>query len=132
METCSEISTCATAETTSSTSSWMNPPPPALPSARCSLRYAEFVYGSSTASVNKFPCESFNSERTSDVICPAVLYALDPTTGMENPFVLKEVEEVKEVKEVKDSENTEVRLDFAPSDPLPPLSHLHPLLPFLG
>src|SRR5713101_1275212 len=107
----------------------MNPPPPALPSARCSLRYAEFAYGSSTVSVNRFPCESFSSERTSEVSWPAVLYALDPTTGMENPFVLKEVEEVKEVKEVKDSEYTEVRFDFAPSDPLP---HLHHLLPFLG
>src|SRR5580692_212077 len=64
----------------------MNPPPPALPSARCSLRYAELAYGSSTVSVNKLPCASFNSERTSEVICPAELYALDPTTGMEVPL----------------------------------------------
>src|SRR5258707_3708087 len=48
----------------------------------CVLRYAEFAYGSSTASVNRFPCESFSSERTSEVICPAVLYADEPTTGM--------------------------------------------------
>src|SRR6266404_6287258 len=40
METCSDVSTCATAGTTSSTSSCMNPPAPALPSARCVLRYA--------------------------------------------------------------------------------------------
>jgi hypothetical protein len=32
--------------------------------------------------VNKFPCASFSSDLTSDVICPAVLYALDPTTGI--------------------------------------------------
>src|SRR5207248_5646565 len=63
----------------------MNPPPPALPSARCSLRYAEFAYGSSTASVNRLPCESFKSERTSEVICPAVLYADEPTTGIVCP-----------------------------------------------
>jgi hypothetical protein len=46
------------------------------------LRYAEFTYGSSTASVNKFPAASFNRDLTSAVICPAVLYALVPTTGM--------------------------------------------------
>src|SRR5712671_3023257 len=63
----------------------MNPPPPAFPSARCSLRYAELAYGRSTVSVNRLPCESFNSERTSEVICPAVLYALDPTTGIGSP-----------------------------------------------
>src|SRR6266851_7793242 len=85
METCSEVSVCVTAVTTSSASSWMNPPPPALPSARCSLRYAELAYGSSTASVNKFPWASFSSERTSEVICPAVLYADEPTTGIECP-----------------------------------------------
>src|SRR5216684_1976851 len=82
METCSEVSACETAGTTSSTSSWMKPPPPAFPSVRCVLRYAEFAYGSSTVSVNRFPCESFSSERTSDVICPAVLYADEPTTGI--------------------------------------------------
>src|SRR6266403_3073406 len=85
METCSEVSGCVTAGTTSSASSWMNPPPPAFPSARCSLRYAEFAYGSSTVSVNRLPCASFSRERTSDVIWPAVLYALDPTTGMCSP-----------------------------------------------
>src|SRR5258708_28343338 len=85
MDTCSEVSGCVTAVTTSSASSWMNPPPPALPSARCSLRYAELAYGSSTASVNRLPCESFNSERTNEVICPAVLYALEPTTGIGSP-----------------------------------------------
>src|SRR5882672_11523145 len=85
METCSEVSVCATAVTTSKVSSWMKPPPPALPSARCSLRYAEFAYGRSTVSVNRLPCASFSSERTSEVIWPAVLYALDPTTGMCSP-----------------------------------------------
>src|SRR6266581_6278341 len=63
----------------------MNPPPPALPMARCSLRYAELAYGRSTVSVNRLPWASFKSERTSEVICPAVLYADEPTTGMENP-----------------------------------------------
>src|SRR5882724_2417731 len=85
METCSDVSGWVTAVTKSSASSWINPPPPALPSVRCSLRYAEFAYGKSTASVNRLPCESFKSERTSEVICPAVLYALDPTTGIGSP-----------------------------------------------
>src|SRR6266852_5712980 len=82
METCSEVSVWVTAVTTKRTSSWMNPPPPAFPMARCILRYAELTYGRSSAPVNRLPCESFNNERTSEVICPAVLYALDPTTGM--------------------------------------------------
>src|SRR6266851_4260251 len=82
METWSEVSVRVTAVTTSSTSSWINPPPPALPMARCSLRYAELAYGNSKASVNRLPCESFNNERTREVICPAVLYADEPTTGI--------------------------------------------------
>src|SRR5665213_4499594 len=53
-----------------------------LASDRCTLRYAEFAYGSNTPSVNRFPAASFSSERTSDVICPAVLYADVPTTGI--------------------------------------------------
>ena len=43
METCSEVSVSVTAVTTSNTSSCIKPPPPALPMARCSLRYAEFA-----------------------------------------------------------------------------------------
>src|SRR5882724_851463 len=82
IETCSDLSIAVTAVTTRSASSWMNPPPPPLPMARWTLRYAEFAYGNRTESVNKLPCESFSSERTRAVICPAVLYALDPTTGI--------------------------------------------------
>src|ERR1700739_2735414 len=60
----------------------MKPPAPALPRARCALRYAELACGSSTVSVNRLPWASLRSERTREVICPAVLYADEPTTGM--------------------------------------------------
>src|SRR5580704_19668519 len=82
IETCAEASTTVTAGTTSKTSSLRKLPDCTLASARCALRYAEFAYGSSTASVKRFPAASFRSERTSAVICPAVLYADDPTTGI--------------------------------------------------
>src|SRR5580704_5733318 len=82
METCTEGSVLATAVTTSSASSARNPPEPTLASARCTLRYAELAYGMSTVSVKRFPAASFSSERTSDVACPAVLYAVDPIMGI--------------------------------------------------
>src|SRR5260370_5908357 len=125
METCSDVSGCVTAATTRTASSWMNPPPPALPRERCNLRYAEVAYGSSPASVNRLPCESFNKDRTSDVICPAVLYADEPTTGMgESFFEVKEINEVKEVKDRKRGKSRPARL-------LNPLLPLPPVLPLL-
>src|SRR5258708_15612735 len=60
IETCSEASCPATAATTNRASSWINPPPPEFPIARCTLRYAEFRNGSSTQYVNKFTTASFS------------------------------------------------------------------------
>src|SRR5579859_2070422 len=77
--------------TTSSTSSVMNRFDPVLASLRCTRRYCELRYGSSTASVYTLPAASLSSERTSDVTMPAVLYAVDPISGMalfSVPFLL--------------------------------------------